>query len=306
MQAEKELHKGLVLALSAFLLWGLAPIYFKAVSDISPLEVLSHRILWSVLILIVVVFWRRQWTVLRNLGWSTVKPLLFSSVLVSCNWLVFIWAVGQGRILETSLGYFINPLISVFLAMLFLGERLRRLQMLALAFAALGVMNQIIIVGSLPWVALALAISFGLYGLIRKQLSVDPVLGLLLETLLLLPLALGYLLYLAQTGKLVFGQAGAGINALLMFAGLVTTLPLLLFAAGTQRLSLTVMGVAQYTAPSMTFLLAVLWYQEAFDSRQLFTFLFIWAGLALFTFEGFRHHGRSKGSGVAGDAALTK
>ena len=288
MQSDQNFRKGLILALSAFLLWGLAPIYFKAVRHVSPLEVLSHRILWSVVILLLVVHGRKQWSVVRALTWSTIKPLLLSSVLVSTNWFVFIWAVGQGRVLETSLGYFINPLISVSLAVVFLAERLRPIQWLAIALAALGVVNQIVVVGSLPWVALVLAFSFGFYGLIRKQVRVDPVVGLLLETVLLLPIALAYLAYLGVQGDLMFMAGSGQLDLLLVFAGLVTTVPLLLFAAGTQRLSLTVMGVAQYTAPSMTFLLAVFWYQEAFDAQQLVTFVCIWLGLFVFTLEGLR------------------
>lgn len=292
MSHNQEYKLGLIYAFSAFGLWGLVPIYFKWVSDVSPLEILSHRILWSVLILMAVLTIRQQWTSVRKIRWPQLKPFFLSSVFVSSNWLIFIWAVGQDKILETSLGYFINPLVSLILGILFLGERLRRVQTIAVLLAALGVLNQIVSVGYLPAVALSLAFTFGFYGLMRKQVSIDPVIGLFLETILLSPFALAYGIWLYHTNDLAFAHISIKTDILLILAGVVTVLPLLLFAAGIQRLTLTVMGIAQYTVPTMTFCLAVFFYDEPFDSKQLVSFSCIWLGLILFTAEGIRHQKR--------------
>ncbi len=295
MTTPRDSHLGLVYALSAFLLWGLAPVYFKLVEAASAFEVLSHRIVWSVVILAVVVSLKSGWQRLGSLRWPTLRALIASALLISTNWLTFIWAVTQDRVLETSMGYFINPLISVLLGMLFLQERLRPIQWLAIGLAAAGIGNQIAWVGYLPWVTLVLAFSFGFYGLIRKQVDIDPINGLFVETLVLFPLAMAYMSWLGFNDTLVFGHRSAGMDVLLMAAGLVTTIPLLLFAAGARRLSLTVLGFTQYTTPSMTFLLAIFVYQEPFDLRQLLTFVLIWAGLLIFTTESVIQRRRSAG-----------
>lgn len=279
---------GLLSALSAFLLWGLAPVFFKLVADVDSFEVLAHRVVWSVLILALVVQLRGQWQALFQLDRSLLKRLFWSSIFVSSNWLVFIWAVAQGRVLETSLGYFINPLISVLFGMVFLSERLRSWQIVALMLAALGVLNQILLVGYLPWVALALAFSFATYGLMRKSIKIDPVLGLFVETILLLPFALAFLAWKFWQGSIVFAQQGPVMDLTLAASGLMTTIPLLLFAAGAQRLTLTVVGVVQYITPSITFFLAVFLYREPFEASQLMTFSLIWLGLIIFTLEGLK------------------
>ncbi len=289
MPRNASMH-GLFFALSAFTLWGLFPIYFKAVASVAATEVLAHRIIWSFLVLVCVLSVRREWRSLCTLKLPALRTLFFSSLFISSNWLVFIWAVSHDRVLETSLGYYINPLLSVVMGMLFLRERLRPAQALAFLLALLGVINQIIWVGYLPWVALALAVSFGSYGLLRKQLDIGPVHGLFMETLLMLPFAMGYLLWLAHTETLVFGQEGMYLNILLALAGIVTTVPLLLFAAGARRLTLTTLGITQYTTPSMTFLLALFVYAEPFSLEQLLTFVLIWSGLFVFTLDGFRFH----------------
>jgi chloramphenicol-sensitive protein RarD len=294
MKNEVQFSRGLLFALGAFLMWGLAPLYFKMVADVPALEVLSHRVVWSVLMLAVVIGLRKQWRALRSLTWSTWRRLLLSAVFVSLNWLVFIWAVAQDRVLETSLGYFINPLVSVLIGVLFLAEKLRKMQLFAIGLAALGVMNQIWVVGALPWVALVLAFSFAFYGVIRKFVQIDPVLGLFVETLLLLPFALIYFAYLIYTESLMFMQQGIALDGLLIFAGVMTSLPLLFFAAGVTRLSLTTIGVTQYIAPSMTFFLAVFLFQEPFDQQQLLTFVCIWSGLFCFTIEGLYRARQSK------------
>ncbi|MEJ1336478.1 MAG: EamA family transporter RarD [Candidatus Sedimenticola sp. (ex Thyasira tokunagai)] len=296
MNESESIKKGLIYATLAFGLWGFGPIYFKAVASVQPMEVLAHRIIWSLFFLALIISWNRGWPSLFRLLAERKKLLwLFTtSVIVSCNWLVFIWAVANDRILEASLGYFINPLFSVLLAMLVLGERLRFLQGVAIAIAVVGVTNQILIFGELPLVALVLAVTFGFYGLLRKIIAVDPVHGLTVETLLMLPFALIYLFWLDGTGGMSFIHAGTTINLLLIAAGLVTAVPLIYFAAATNRLSLTVIGLFQYLAPSMTFLLAVFLYHEPFGGAQMVTFSTIWFALALFSLEGWRYQRRKR------------
>ncbi len=286
MSDNDGLVKGLGYALSAFLLWGLAPVYFKLVASVSAFEVLAHRVVWPVLILSVVVQFQGGWQALRALDRNTLKQLFFSSIFVSLNWLVFIWAVGQGRVLETSLGYFINPLITVLFGVVFLNETLRKWQVLAICLAFLGVSNQVVQLGYLPWVALALALSFASYGLMRKSIDIQPVQGLFVETVLLLPAALFYLAWLGYQDELVFGSLSLSMDGILIASGFMTTIPLLLFAAGARRLSLTVIGIAQYITPSITFFLAVFLYGESFSLAQLVSFVLIWLGLLVFTLEG--------------------
>lgn len=286
MSDNDGLVKGLGYALSAFLLWGLAPVYFKLVASVSAFEVLAHRVVWSVVILAVVVQFQGGWQALRALDRNTLKQLFFSSIFVSLNWLVFIWAVGQGRVLETSLGYFINPLITVLFGVVFLNETLRKWQVLAICLAFLGVSNQVVQLGYLPWVALALALSFASYGLMRKSIDIQPVQGLFVETVLLLPAALFYLAWLGYRDELVFGSLSTSMDGILIASGFMTTIPLLFFAAGARRLSLTVIGIVQYITPSITFFLAVFLYGESFSLAQLVSFVLIWLGLLVFTLEG--------------------
>lgn len=286
MSDNDGLVKGLGYALSAFLLWGLAPVYFKLVASVSAFEVLAHRVVWSVVILAVVVQFQGGWQALRALDRNTLKQLFFSSIFVSLNWLVFIWAVGQGRVLETSLGYFINPLITVLFGVVFLNETLRKWQVLAICLAFLGVSNQVVQLGYLPWVALALALSFASYGLMRKSIDIQPVQGLFVETVLLLPAALFYLAWLGYQDELVFGSLSLSMDGILIASGFMTTIPLLFFAAGARRLSLTVIGIVQYITPSITFFLAVFLYSESFSLAQLVSFVLIWLGLLVFTLEG--------------------
>lgn len=286
MSDNDGLVKGLGYALSAFLLWGLAPVYFKLVASVSAFEVLAHRVVWSVVILAVVVQFQGGWQALRALDRNTLKQLFFSSIFVSLNWLVFIWAVGQGRVLETSLGYFINPLITVLFGVVFLNETLRKWQVLAICLAFLGVSNQVVQLGYLPWVALALALGFASYGLMRKSIDIQPVQGLFVETVLLLPAALFYLAWLGYQDELVFGSLSLSMDGILIASGFMTTIPLLFFAAGARRLSLTVIGIVQYITPSITFFLAVFLYGESFSLAQLVSFVLIWLGLLVFTLEG--------------------
>lgn len=291
MSQQDPVRNGILYATAAFGLWGFGPIYFKAVASVQPTEVLAHRVVWSLLFLALVVSWNRGWPALLRLMAERKKLLwLFTTAtIVSLNWLVFIWAVANDHILQASLGYYINPLFSVLLAMFFLGERLRPLQGVAVAVALIGVVNQVVTFGELPLVAIVLAVTFGFYGLLRKIVAVDPVHGLMVETLLMLPFALIYLIWLSQAGSLQFFHGTATLDLLLIAAGLVTAVPLIYFAAATNRLSLTVVGLFQYLAPSMTFLLAILLYDEPLGHAQLVTFCIIWSALALFTLEGWRY-----------------
>lgn len=286
MQSQESL-KGIYYGVAAFVMWGLVPVYFKAVSHISPLEVIAHRVVWSCLFLALLITYTRHWEDIRQhiSCKKTLLALLLSAIVIAINWLVFIWAVSQSRIVETTLGYFINPLINIVFGMAFLGERLRPLQWCAVLLALIGVAYQLFLLGELPWIALVLACSFSVYSLLRKQVPVDSSSGLFIETLWLLPLAMAYLFWLnTQTGLQLFTSMD---NALLLLAaGLVTSLPLLAFAAGARRLTLTTIGLIQYIGPSIAFAIAVFYYQEPMDANRLITFLFIWAGLVVFSADG--------------------
>jgi chloramphenicol-sensitive protein RarD len=281
---------GAMLAASAFLMWGLFPIYFKQVAGVPAVEVLSHRILWSVAFVVILLTVNRRWRAVRTAFFdrNVVAALTLSAVIISVNWGVFIWAIGNDRVLESSLGYFINPLVSVVLGVLVLGERLRAIQWAAVALAAAGVVFRVIGLGELPWVALTLAVSFGFYGLIRKVVKIDPVSGLFVETLILSPFALIYLVMLAIDGVGVFGATGWRLDGLLALSGIVTALPLILFVAGAQRIRLSTLGLLQYIVPTSHFVLAVFVYHEPFTTANLVTFGCIWLALAIYSFDAAR------------------
>jgi chloramphenicol-sensitive protein RarD len=276
---------GMVCAVTAYGLWGLAPVYFKLLGFASTLEIVAHRVLWSVVVLTVLVALRRQFEALLALRWREVGWLALSGALISLNWGLYVWALHNERMIEASLGYFINPLVNVVLGALFFNEWFRPAQKIALGLAALGVLNEIVGVGVLPWLGLTLALSFGFYGLVRKRLRVDAALGLTVETLLMLPAALVYLavMGLAASGTLAVGSPGELL--LLSAAGLVTVVPLVSFAAAAGRLPLSTLGFFQYLAPSMTFLLAIFVYGEPFHTRQFLTFGCIWLALVIFSLE---------------------
>lgn len=281
-------QSGLVLALGAFGLWGLIPIYFKLLESVSPLEVLGHRVLWSSVLLVAFLAVRGRLGELRQLFLSprTLGFLLLSSLLIAANWLCFIWGVTNGRILETSLGYYINPLMNVLFGALFLGERLRRFQAVAVCLAAVAVAYQITLLGTVPWIAFVLAMCFAFYGLIRKTLGVNATAGLAVETLLLLPGVVGYFLWLLSRGELMFSQADAGTGLLLMLAGVITTVPLVFFNMAAQKLTLTTIGIMQYLAPSISLVVGVVIYNEPLGHVQMVTFGLIWIALVIFTLEG--------------------
>ncbi|HDY8053062.1 TPA: EamA family transporter RarD [Vibrio vulnificus] len=290
-EEQQKARQGLLLALGAYTMWGIAPIYFKSLAAVSPLEILSHRVVWSFFLLAALLHFGRHWRTVRDVLTSKSKMLYLvtTAILVGANWLIFIWAVNANHMLDASLGYYINPLINVLLGMLFLGERLRKLQWFAVTLAACGVLVQLIVFGSVPIVAIALAFSFGFYGLLRKKVSVDAQTGLFIETLVMLPAAAIYLLFIADTPTSNMLANPSQLNLLLIAAGVVTTLPLLCFTGAATRLKLSTLGFFQYIGPSLMFLLAVLIYGEAFTSDKALTFAFIWGALVVFSFDGLRY-----------------
>ena len=288
--------RGVLYAIMAFLIWGFCPLYFKLLSTIAAGEILSHRIIWSCLLLLVLLLASRSLHRVRAVLRlpRQLAALALCALLVAGNWLLFIWSVNNNHLLEASLGYFINPLLNILLGMLFLGERLRRIQSLAVALAGVGVIIQVVLLGHLPWIALTLAASFSIYGLIRKQIAVDAQTGLFVETMLLLPLALIYLLTLANSSTSDLTLNASSLNLLLMAAGVVTTVPLLLFTAGARLIPLSTLGFIQYLGPSIMFLLALFYYDEPVQPAKLLTFGFIWSALLLFSWESWHHSRRAK------------
>ncbi|WP_261903325.1 EamA family transporter RarD [Vibrio fortis] len=295
-EQQQRTRQGILLAVGAYTMWGIAPIYFKSLSEVSPLEILSHRVVWSFFLLAFLLHLGRSWRNVRDTLTSKPKMtyLVATSLLVGANWLIFIWAVNANHMLDASLGYYINPLINVVLGMIFLGERLRKLQWFAVGLAAIGVLIQIVAFGSIPVVAIALAFSFGFYGLLRKKVSLEAQTGLFIETLVMLPAAAIYLLFIADSATSDLAANPMSLNLLLIAAGIVTTLPLLCFTGAATRLKLSTLGFFQYIGPSLMFLLAVLIYGEAFTTDKAVTFAFIWGALVIFSFDGLRHNKKSK------------
>ena len=300
-EEQQRARQGVLLAIGAYTMWGIAPIYFKAISEVSPFEILSHRVVWSFVLLAVLLHVGRRWRGVRVVIRSKTNMLFLvsTSLLVGVNWLIFIWAVNANHMLDASLGYYINPLINVLLGMLFLGERLRKLQWFAVALAACGVMVQLIAFGSVPTVAIALALTFGFYGLLRKKVSLDAQTGLFIETLVMLPAAAVYLLWIADSPTSDFAANPMNLNLLLISAGVITTLPLLCFTGAATRLKLSTLGFFQYIGPSLMFLLAVLVYGEAFTTDKAITFAFIWGALVVFSFDGLKTSKQSRKAATA-------
>lgn len=296
-------RQGVGFALAAYGAWGIAPVYFKLLDYANPAEVVAHRVVWSIVVLALVVWLRGLWASVRALQPRQLAWLMLSGVLISGNWILFVWAVFNDRMLDASLGYFINPLLNVLLGVLFFDEWMRPAQKLALALAALGVGNEVLAVGVFPWVGLTLAMSFGFYGVVRKRLAVGAAVGLGLETTLVLPLALGYLTYTSLAGDGTLATGSPGQIALLGLAGPVTVVPLVCFAAAAVRLPLSVLGFFQYLAPSAMFLLAVFVYGEPFRLSQLVTFGCIWVALVVFSGEAWFHQKRLQRQVMKGDIA---
>ena len=283
------MNKGIWYGIGAYVTWGLFPIYWKWLHHVPAVQLISHRVLWSFLLLFIFIVASRQWNVFRAAAFKprVLRIYLVAAALIGVNWLVYIWAVNAGFIVEVSLGYYINPLLNVLMGVLFLRERLRPLQWVPLGLAAAGVLYLTLAYGSLPWIALTLALTFGLYGLVKKTAPLGSLYGLTLETGLLFLPALLYLLYADATGQGAFLRTGAISDVLLVGAGLMTTIPLLMFASAARRIPLSLVGILQYIAPTLQFLLGVLVYREPFTHAQFIGFGIVWIALILFGVEGF-------------------
>lgn len=286
------MNKGIVKGILAYVLWGFFPIYWKFLHQVPALQVIGHRIVWSFLLLLAIVFFSRQWTAFRSAASSSRMIGIYSiaAVLLTINWLVYVWGVNAGFIVETSLGYFINPLISVLLGVIFLREQLRTTQWIPVAIAAAGVIYLTIAYGHLPWIALTLAVSFGFYGLVKKLAPLGSLHGLTLETGIVLPISLIYLIAEGLRGNGAFLQDGAMTTILLIGAGPVTTIPLLLFASAAKEIPLAIIGLLQYIAPTLQFLIGVFVYKEPFDRSLLIGFSIVWIALIIFWVENFLAH----------------
>ena len=286
------MNKGIWNGLAAYAMWGFFPIYWKLLHEVPALQVIGHRIGWSFILLIAVILFTGRWKDFRS---AAVVPKVIgiyavAGVLLSVNWLVYVWGVNSGFIVETSLGYFINPLISVLLGVLFLRERLRAMQWVAVGLAAAGVIYLTITYGSPPWIALSLAFSFGIYGLVKKLAPLGSLYGLVLETALVFPIALIYLGFVQATGTGAFLHQGALADLLLIGTGAVTSIPLLMFASAARQIPLTMIGVLQYIAPTLQFLIGVFLYHEPFDQSHLIGFSLVWLALIIFWVENYLGH----------------
>jgi chloramphenicol-sensitive protein RarD len=284
-----ETQKGVIYAGFSYLLWGLLPIYWKLLDNVNAKEILASRVLWSFIFMIIILFLTKK----LGLFLQTIKgfaknkkqmyALTIASLLISVNWFIYIWAVNSGHMIEASLGYYINPLISILLGMIVLKEKLTIYQYVSFILAAIGVLIISISHGQFPWIAISLALSFGVYGLAKKLINVDSAVGLTLETLVVTPVAAIYIGYLFMTGSISFITSGIQTDLLLIGAGVATAVPLLYFAKGAQKIPLSLLGFLQYIAPTLTLLLGVFIYHEHFTKIQLLSFMFIWSALTIYS-----------------------
>lgn len=281
------MKKGVIYGFLAYFLWGIFPIYWKFLQHVRPVEVLAHRILWAGVFAWILLAVRRHWHWLNILRTKPVYILMFvaSSVFVTINWFTFLWAITNGYIVEASLGYFINPLINVGLGVLFLKERLRPGQLVAIFMAMIGVGCLTLTYGSFPWIALTLAFSFGFYGLLRKTAPLESLEGLSLETMILFIPALTLIIFFLRTGESAFLSVNMTTTLLLMFGGVITAVPLILFSASARRITLIALGLLQYIAPTLQFLIGVFLYGEPFNRARFIGFCFIWSALLIYTLE---------------------
>lgn len=286
------MNKGIWYAIGAYGLWGLFPLYWKLLHQVSAIQLIGHRIFWSFVSLFAVILLLRQVKSfkLSVSSFRTIGIYAVAAILVGINWLVYVWAVNSGHVVETSLGYFINPLISVLIGVLFFREKLRLWQWIPIIIAATGVIYLTIALGSLPWIALTLAFSFAIYGAVKKVAPLSSFHGLTLETLILLLPAATYLIFADKSGHGAFLHHGAGTDLLLVGTGLVTTIPLLLFASAAKRIPLSIIGILQYIAPTIQFLIGILVFHEAFTIRQFIGYCFVWIALLIFGADSFRKY----------------
>lgn len=288
-------RRGLAAAVSAYLIWGVFPLYWALLGHLPALEIIAHRVLWCAVSVSLWLFWSegRSWLRRALAGRRVGRLLIASSLLISVNWGVYIWAVTNGRVVDASLGYFINPLLSVALGVGVLGERLNRVQWSAVTLAAVGVLWLTLSQGALPWIALVLASSFAVYGLIRKQVAVEAVPGVAIESLILTPVALGWLLWLAAAQRGSFLAGSAGQDVLLVVGGVLTALPLIGFAYGARRIPYSLVGILQYISPTLQLLSGVLLLGEPFGSDRAIGFGCIWLALAVYAQDGWRRRAKA-------------
>lgn len=298
--AQEATRLGLLTAVGAYTLWGLFPLFLKLLDAVSATEILGHRIVWAVPFGALLISARGQWPEIRKIFSSprVLALLAVSALVIAVNWLIYVWAVGADRVLEASLGYYINPLMNVAAGVVLLGDQLRRLQIVAVVLAAIGVIVLTVGGGVFPWVSFVLAVSFTAYGFIRKTVDAGAMPGLFTEVVLLAPLAITYLFWIAGRGESMFATGDLGLTGLLILAGPVTVVPLLLFALAARRLTLTTLGFIQYIGPTLQFLLGLA-YGEPFTVYHAICFGLIWTALAVFSFDAYR---RSKAEGAANAA----
>ena len=287
-----KINRGILYGIGAYALWGLLPIYWKALQQVPALEILANRMVWSLLFVVALLAFMRHWAWLRPAlhNRRVILTYFATASLLAINWFTYIWGVNAGYIIETSLGYFINPLFNVLLGVLFLNERLRIGQVLALSLAVGGVTYLTAVYGAFPWIAITLAVTFGFYGLLRKTGSLQSTEGLTLETAYFFVPAMAYLLFLNSSGSGSFAISDPRTSLMLAGTGIVTGIPLLLFGAAAKRITMTNLGLLQYIAPTMQFLLGVFVYNEEFTRDQLIGFIFIWLALIVYSMEGLRHN----------------
>ncbi len=289
LPSHPDAPRGALAAAGGFLFWGLVPVYWKQMQAISAFELIAHRIVWSLVFLLGVIAWQGRfaglWAACRNR--RLIGLNLLSSLLLTANWTIYIWAVNGGHVIESSLGYFLVPLANVALGSLLFHERLRPLQWTAIGCAVLGVGLLLFRLGQVPWIGLSIAVTWAGYGLLKKKSALGAITGLTVETLMLFPLAAAALLWWHHTGTGALGRVDVRLHAYVLSAGVVTALPLLLFAYGAQRIRLTTLGLLQYLSPSVQFLIGLLVYHEAFDADRMLAYGIIWGGLALYTADSF-------------------
>ncbi|NDV28640.1 EamA family transporter RarD [Desulfovibrio sp. JC010] len=284
----KNTHDGLIYAAGAFILWGLLPIYWKSLEEVPALELLCNRIVWSLVFVGILLTCKKRWAEVKTaLADKKGKLLLtLSSCLIGTNWFIYIWAVNHDHVVDTSMGYYMTPLMNALLGFIFMKDRLNRMQGLAIMLAACGVAYSIIDYGHIPYIALTLAVSFAFYGLVRKVMKVESLPGLFIETAVLTPISAAYLIWLAFSGEISIYKIGLTDNILLLGAGAATSMPLIFFAHGARRLRLVTLGMMQYIAPTLALILGVFVYHEPFNSARLITFAFIWSGIAVYVADG--------------------
>lgn len=303
--SSRESTRGLIAALACYVVWGVVPIYWKQMAQVDPIELVAHRVAWSLFVLGALTVW--SGVASEVLGAFRDRRIiqfnLISGLLLAANWGIYIWAVNAGHVIECSLGYFLVPLFNVALGRLVLKESLRPLQTLAIGIAAVGVGVLVLKVGHFPWIALGLAFTFGFYGLLRKKSGVSAIVGLMVETSLMAPLAAGWLLWLAFNGRGALGHTDLRTTVWVLSTGIVTAIPLLLFAYGANRLRLTTLGLLQYAAPTLQFLIGWIVYRESFSRDRASAFVLIWIGLASYSMDAWIQQRRQRSLLAMADAA---